>query len=265
MAMQGEVIIATYNREKELSQCLYHIEQAALKPQRVIIIDATPDYRFDYKGNLNILYKNSSEQGSSVQRNEGIECLLDNTDIVTFLDDDFYVDEDYFANLYSAFERDETLVGAGGALRRDGDFVTQNMPQNDKDVNSLYGCNMSFRVAQIGDTRFDENLKLYAFMEDWDFSYRMAQKGSMKRLWNCTGEHDRAPNKPVDDRKMGYMIVANSCYLKRKNHIYHYSDTLYYLAYICKHMCLWWQRRSRQRFLGAVQGFIKVVIKKESL
>lgn len=92
-----------------------------------------------------------------------------------------------------------------------------------------------------------------------------SQKGSMKRLWNCTGEHDRAPNKPVDDRKMGYMIVANSCYLKRKNHIYHYSDTLYYLAYICKHMCLWWQRRSRQRFLGAVQGFIKVVIKKESL
>lgn len=248
--MRGEVIIATFNRANELSRCLQKIEDGKICPERVIIVDASPVSGFHYNGKLNVLYVHTDRTGSSVQRNIGIHLLNAETEIVTFLDDDFYVDESYFENLYKAFKEDGTLIGAEGALRQDGKRIYE--PQKENIVlTSLYGCNMSYRVSKLQGIRFDENLKLYAFKEDWDFSYRMSKKGVMKRLHLCTGVHEQSQNKPVNDRKMGYMVIANDCYLKRKNKIFSYKDICYYVAYLAKHLIKGlWSKNSSERFRG---------------
>lgn len=54
--MRGEVIIATYNRERELYQCLKCIEKNTFHPNRIIIIDASASSSFAYDGQLNILW-----------------------------------------------------------------------------------------------------------------------------------------------------------------------------------------------------------------
>jgi glycosyltransferase involved in cell wall biosynthesis len=266
----GEVIIATYNREKELPVCLKHIEESTVQPKRIIIIDATPNdkfpsYSFNYNGTLNINYIRTDKSGLTVQRNIGIEKLLDETDVVTFLDDDFYVDSDYFENLYASFESDSSLAGAQGALHRDGKVIC-TLPQEDKPVKNLYGCNMSYRKSAIGNLRFDEKLKMYAFKEDWDFSYSVYEKnGKLMMLHKCKGVHDQSQDKPVNDRKMGYMVVANDCYIKRKHGIFSAKDMIFYFAYMARHLVNIYKKRSRERFIGAVKGFWNVVIMRHEL
>ena len=260
MSIYGAVIIATYNRANELKQCIEHMEKSTVFPKRIIIIDASSEkVEFSYHGKLNIDYHHVTQTGLTVQRNIGIDMLEPQTEIVTFLDDDMYVDAHYFENLYVAFQENEEMIGAEGALRIDGGRRLE-IPKCNLPLKTLYGCNMSFRYSAIAHERFDENLKLYAFKEDWDFSYRLACKGKYLKLYKCTGEHEISPKRAVNDEKMGYMWVANDCYIKRKNRIFSVACIFYYLAYMARHLLCFWKTSSRKRLKGALRAFWKVVI-----
>lgn len=264
--MKIEIIIATYCRHYELQLSLNYIEKSTRIPDRVIIVDATPEECFSYTGKLNIHYVHTDERGSTRQRNVGLEQLEPDTNIVTFLDDDMYIEKNYLENLIEAFEKDADLVGADGALRSDGGIQCKIPSENYKQV-ALYGCNMSFRKSAIEELRFDETLSEYAFMEDWDFSYSVAKNGGgyLLKLANCNGEHNRTPSGRVNDKKMGYMVIANHCYLHRKHGIFSSGDIMRYFSYILKKMLGFCKKGERERLKGACIAFWNVVILKKSL
>jgi hypothetical protein len=99
--------------------------------------------------------------GITCQRNRGMSCLIDKTDVTLFIDDDFIVGHNYFHNLERIFEQDDTIIGVNGEVIADGAssagltfeeglrFVEEhNRPPKAAPViresRGTYGCNMAF-------------------------------------------------------------------------------------------------------------------------
>ena len=83
---------------------------------------------------------------------------------------------------------------------------------------AAYGCNMAFRLSVIRAHRlaFDEALPAYGWLEDVDFSRRIARHGPLARLDGAIGVHLGVKGGRVSGRRFGYSQVANPLYLVRK-------------------------------------------------
>jgi GT2 family glycosyltransferase len=85
-------------------------------------------------------------------------------------------------------------------------------------VDNGYGCNMAVRMAAVErlGCRFDENLPLYGWLEDVDFSRRLALCGRLVRAPAACGVHLGIKRGRQSGRRLGYSQIANPVYLSRK-------------------------------------------------
>ena len=90
--MAISIIVPTYNRYESLNRLLKSIEKQKLKPNEVIIIDASENKKRVEYDNLNIKLI-SSNPSVCVQRNIGIEAAT--SDLLMFCDDDIELPNDY--------------------------------------------------------------------------------------------------------------------------------------------------------------------------
>jgi GT2 family glycosyltransferase len=158
-------------------------------------------------------------------------------DILTFLDDDFFLDHRYLAVIEDTLVRHPHVVATTGKLLADGingagltvakaKDILAGM-RGTRDVRKLtsvfnaYGCNMSLRMAPIHShqLRFDENLPLYGWYEDVEFSRQLAGYGDIVRVGNAYGVHLGAKSGRQSGVKLGYSQVANPFYLARKRSV----------------------------------------------
>jgi hypothetical protein len=81
-----------------------------------------------------------------------------------------------------------------------------------------YGCNMAFRMApiQANQLRFDENLPLYGWQEDIDFSLRQAPFGRTLKCYRLIGVHLGVKAGRTSGVRFGYSQIANPIYLINK-------------------------------------------------
>lgn len=179
-------------------------------------------------------------KGSSSQRNSGIDALADDVDIVAFFDDDFVPSRNALAGIETAFNQMSDVSGMTGVVIADGihgaGFSVEEAdarvaswdeenpgPVTDprvvgKDLVGLYGCNMAYRISAVGDTRFDERLPLYAWLEDIDFAARIP--GRMIKTDAFAGVHCGVKSgRESAGRRLGYSQVVNPWYLWRKGSI----------------------------------------------
>jgi hypothetical protein len=84
---------------------------------------------------------------------------------------------------------------------------------------ALYGCNMVLRVSAIGALRFDENLPLYGWQEDIDFTVQLSASGGLVMSETLRGVHMGVKSGRQPGAKLGYSQVANVVYLLRKRTI----------------------------------------------
>lgn len=178
-------------------------------------------------------------QGSSHQRNAIIGALTD-YDVVLFLDDDFVLAPDYVARLERLFIAVPDVALVTGNVLRDGilgpgltfedaDAIVENLPpilepESDqheaalKDVFNGYGCNMAARLQSVRrrSVTFDENLPLYAWLEDVDFSRQLASCGRIVKDRRLRGVHLGVKAGRQKGRRLGYSQIANPIYLMRK-------------------------------------------------
>jgi GT2 family glycosyltransferase len=231
--MRFGVAIATTGRAQMLAQTLPVI-QACLRPgDRLMIVGAS---EADFPADLDPgIERTISPRGSSPQRNRAIDALVGDVDAIVFFDDDFLPAPDWLETA-EAFLRARPEVsalcghvvadgihGRGfsveeglGLLRADAPSASEREGLDD-DFPS-YGCNMAFRASAIGETRFDERLKHYAWQEDADFSCRVARasRGRRMRLHRLRGVHLGVKSGRVSGRRLGYAQIANPLYLLRK-------------------------------------------------
>lgn len=164
------VVIATYNRPDRVRECLSHLAQQSITPDRIVVVDSSADNRTeravrDFPG---VQYARNPMGRGRTPESRQIGCSLTREDIVAFLDDDANAWADWLEQLLARYESSD-VGGVGGAAlngvpgereagigsiglllpdgRLTGNFAAD--PGRDVEVDHLLGANMSFRRAAI--------------------------------------------------------------------------------------------------------------------
>jgi len=171
--------------------------------------------------------------GLTKQRNAIINAARD-FDILVFFDDDFFPCARYLEIIEKAFQTNVNYQVVTGTLLADGikgqgiEPATARLiiqrdvgaptPLSSREVYNGYGCNMSVRLASVLERGvcFDENLPLYGWLEDVDFSRRVAHMGKIVRIDGARGVHLGIKIGRTTGVRLGYSQIANPIYMVRR-------------------------------------------------
>jgi GT2 family glycosyltransferase len=230
--MKITVGIATTGRREQMNLTLLELAKQTQPPTQVIICPAVEtDFDRSIEASLpypiNVVF---AGRGLTLQRNAIISACLD-TELLVFFDDDFYPSSNYLSETISLM-KDESIVMARGELLMDGAsnigvehdkavFAITNQPPLPraelaiKETYGAYGCNMIVRMKPVRDQvlRFDENLPLYGWQEDIDFSRAVSPYGRIVTSQRLTGVHLAVKSGRTSGLKFGYSQIANPLYL----------------------------------------------------
>ncbi|NHN89125.1 glycosyltransferase family 2 protein [Acetobacter conturbans] len=227
--------LATSGRAPILKSLIEELGRQSVMPSRIVVCYRNPS---DVEGVTPALVPEAElvllqgNRGLPAQRNVILDHVGD-TDIVLFLDDDFFPQQDYIRNMLDVFRSDARIVGMTGQVLEDGAIgpgltvehalprlknVSPASPDVVTDVFNTYGCNMAFRLDVIRreGVRFDERLPLYAWYEDIDFSRRLLPYGRIVRGDAAQGIHLGSKSGKTSGVRLGYSQIVNPFYLARK-------------------------------------------------
>jgi hypothetical protein len=225
------VLVATLGRAELTRQTIDRLADQTRPPDGVVVVGVgEEDVRGvdRARGTLEICL---GPRGSCAQRNHGLDLLSGRSDIVVFFDDDFLPAPDYLEQIERLLTERPDLAGLTGKLIADGIhcggfsfdqavalIAGDNPPDppRTEPIEALYGCNMALRMAMVGDVRFDENLPLYGWQEDIDFSRSVGRRGPLLSTSRLRGVHMGARGGRTSGVRFGYSQIANPFYLIRK-------------------------------------------------
>lgn len=233
--MKIAVGIASTGRPQVLDETIRVLARQSRLPDQLWICPAKPEDYEPVTGlssfPINVV---TGAVGSCAQRNLILSALA-GIDIVVFLDDDFFPADDYLEQIEILFTDSPDIVAATGrpiedgasgpgltvehglsvlakatAARSDGGHIAE--------TTGTYGCNMAFRVQPIREQNlfFDENLPLYGWQEDIDFSSRLAPCGRIVEANSLRGVHLGFKAGRTSGLRFGYSQIANPVYLVGK-------------------------------------------------
>ncbi len=246
------VIIATYNREKDLEITIKSFEKNISKICELIIVDQSTNDKtknlFNKNKNPKIKYLYSKKPSLTLARNFGIKKSSKNSKILIFLDDDVSLSKDYFDKIIEVFNKFDYAVGVSGyylpKIRIEKFenmfrklFLIENYGINTAKVYSPFGAqypsklnkiinaswipgfNMAYKKESIKNQFFDENFFRYGLAEDFEFSTRLNKiyPGGLfitpyAKIIHRVSDVERMP-KP----KLIYMNQVNHLYIQAKN------------------------------------------------
>lgn len=243
---KSSIIIPTYNRFRELQDCIHSIINQTVKPYELIIVDdgnlSEPPLEKECKAaGIRYIYHKKDTPGLTESRNAGIK--LANGNIIFFLDDDVVLFPDYIEEILKVYEADKTntVGGVGGAIAnckplnlgqrtkrmidvlfllsgfREGkvlpsgyctSFGTTNFPiKKIQEVDFLSGGVMSYRMEIFQEFSFTDKYRNYGYGEDKDFSFRVSKK--YKLFFNPKAKilHLESPKMRPDEVIAGRKLV----------------------------------------------------------
>lgn len=232
------VIVATVNRVDHLSNLINSLSEQSVRPSRVLVSAPTTEdlsqNLADYGGWVETVV---GAKGLSVQRNAALEKLDVSFDYVFFFDDDTLPRSDYIETAMSAFDAHPEAVGVTGSVILDGaargypvsfgearsalkSSWREYTPLQVVDVRSLYGCNFAVRYSAAAGLLFDDQLPLYSWLEDLDYSRRLAHRGRLMRCEQCVAvHHGSASGGRTQHVRFGYSQITNPVHLWKKGSI----------------------------------------------
>lgn len=226
--------IATNGRRPILQRAIHYLCQQTRLPDEVIIgsavqSDAVPA---EFEPTPFPIRQVHSELGLTKQRN-AIVRAAGASEILLFIDDDFFMGKDYIAEMVRVFESGTVAVATGTVvadgikgpgisfeeaeriIRREDEATP---PSGIRRIRHGYGCNMALRLPLMvaHGLTFDENLPRYGWYEDVDLMRRLAAYGEVVRSSAARGVHLGTKTGRTSGRFLGYSQVANPVYLQRK-------------------------------------------------
>jgi len=234
------VVIATYNRYKDLQECLNSIFDLKTRPHEVIVVDSdSADETKRLADSFPIKFACIKERNRQRARNIGIHMA--EGDIVAFLDDDVVVSERWLEHIVSPYAR-SGVGGVGGRVvpyGKSGNFHVRTRKEdvgkvfktglvignfdlpldNWVRVDSFIGCNMSFRkdlLLTVGG--FDENYEGTGYRDDTDLCMRVRKMG-YELIYN--------PKALVSHKFKGKKVGSEWSYWYVRNHVYFYLKNIY--------------------------------------
>jgi GT2 family glycosyltransferase len=232
--MNIHVVIATAGRPEIVARTVSLLAGQSRRADRVLVIGASPaDVASVRPVGPDLSVHVAPARGLCAQRNHGLRLSEGEADLVVFLDDDFVAADDFLASVEALFTRHADIVGATGRVIADGVTGTgftvdeglamvrsdrPGLPEERPRV-SLYGCNMVIRMSAAAGMSFDEELPLYGWQEDVDFTYRLARRGRLVWHSSLRGVHLGVKGGRTAGVRLGYSQVANILYLRAKGTI----------------------------------------------
>jgi GT2 family glycosyltransferase len=229
--MRIHIAIATTGRPDIVGKLVERLALQTRPADGVIVVGAAPADIAGIAGAIPGLEVIVAEKGLCRQRNAALDRLRGQCDVAVFFDDDFLPAHDYLRSLERLLRARPGVVGVTGRLVADGahaqpidfaeaahrlDELAERPPPTYRECSSLYGCNMAFRLEVAGEQRFDENLPLYGWWEDVDFTHRLSWSGKLVCTSQVTGIHLGARSGKTSGKRLGYSQIANIVYLSRK-------------------------------------------------
>lgn len=238
------LIVATKGRPAEVAILMKRLATQNVMPQIVIIVGSSredismvsPAASSGFETVLLV----SDVAGITFQRNEGLRWLikherLHEDSLVIFFDDDFRPADDWIQQCSGLMDGSADVVGLTGLVLADGAqsgaidedkatlFLegriapTPHWASGDqREIDSVYGCNMAFKGSVMLKCKFDENLPLYAWQEDRDMTGQVGRYGRVLFVPSCCGVHLGSKGGRTSGLRFGYSQIANMIYMFRK-------------------------------------------------
>ncbi|MDO3431084.1 glycosyltransferase [Rhizobium sp. CBN3] len=223
--------IASAGRPSILLETVDYLAGLPVQPQRLIVCVPANDDTAGLADRLDVEVILGS-RGLTSQRNSIIRAAAADTDILIFLDDDFIPAATFLARMAAVFAANPDVAIATGEVLADGVLIggldmskalqvlhtAGEGSERVTDVYNAYGCNMAVRLAPVlkHALTFDEQLPLYGWLEDVDFSRSIARYGRSVRVEGARGVHLGVRSGRQPGQRLGYSQVANPVYLIRK-------------------------------------------------
>lgn len=225
------VAIATTGRPAILAQTLERLGRQSRPADAVIVCPAREEDLDRSRMEPDIMVVRGNP-GLPAQRNTLLSAAKA-ADVLVFFDDDFFPEDTYLQATEDLFGRRTDVAMATGTVIADGILGPGLSPEEARrhldelppipaeqleDVYNGYGCNMSLRMSAVhalGIT-FDEALPLYGWLEDVDFSRRLASAGRIVRSNLLRGVHLGHKAGRASGVRLGYSQIANPLYMVRK-------------------------------------------------
>jgi GT2 family glycosyltransferase len=225
------VVVCSANRPDALAETIESLTRTQSVQPREIIVSLFDRAHAPEKITANpaVRIVVSRKQALSAQRNAAIRLVR--TPYTLFLDDDVEIAPNFIESMEKLLEAAEDVVVATGFVVVDGvrgdtgieresaraavlNYVREH---DDCECEEGYGCNLFVRTKVFERVLFDENLPLYGWLEDLDFSTNCLRHGRIIRnAGTCVG-HLGSPGGRMSGLKFGYSQIVNPYYLWRKN------------------------------------------------
>ncbi|UXN59206.1 glycosyltransferase family 2 protein [Phyllobacterium zundukense] len=223
--------IATAGRPAILLETIDYLAGLPNRPERIIVCvpDVDDAAGLGDRRDVELIV---GSRGLTCQRNRILRAAVPDTDILIFLDDDFIPAANFISRMETVFARQPDVTIATGEVLADG-IRGGGLTMSDAleiietageraelvtDVYNAYGCNMVLRLSAVIEhgLTFDEQLPLYGWLEDVDFSRSIARCGRCVRVAGARGVHLGVKSGRQPGRRLGYSQVANPAHLVRK-------------------------------------------------
>lgn len=166
----ASVVIATYRRPAFVEECLDHLERQSVTPERIVVVDASPDHetRDVVSRHPGVEYRRNQRGIGSTATSRAIGIADLDEDVVAFIDDDAFAEPDWLERLLEPYD-DPTVAAVGGRAlngqpgeehdglgsvglllpdgRLTGHFAAD--PGRLLDVDHMLGANMSVRMSVV--------------------------------------------------------------------------------------------------------------------
>jgi GT2 family glycosyltransferase len=233
--LSAAVIICSAGRPEILHETLLSVQgQKPAFPSEIIVSVASQS---DILPESSILPRVQSfvspRRGLASQRNAGLQALGSNPDIVVFLDDDVELAPDHLAAYLACFESDSSIVianapdlmrGIKGVSRNQARQCINSQPPSAPktgyrypDCRSATGSSMAFCGTLVNRIWFDENLPLYSYLEDYDFSLSCQVYGRCVMVPFAQYVHMETSVGRMSNYRRGYSEIVNPFYIASKH------------------------------------------------
>lgn len=203
--MKYSIVIVTYNRIDLLKECLYCVDQQALKATEVVLVnncstDGTAEFLDDYVRNHKYVKIITTEKnvGGSGGFELGVRSVSDNCDYVLLIDDDAMLDKDFLAEIERNMENG--VEAYSGTIRTDGKIDTshrrrlrnpvlmikEDVPEKEYEHPSFYYhlasfCGLLVSKNIINKIGFPKG-EYFIWYDDTEYSMRICQLTKIKNI-----------------------------------------------------------------------------------
>lgn len=227
------VIAASLGRAEALGHLLAHLRGQTRPVDRLVVSVVSSDDLppADLLADADVVM---GSKGLTAQRNRGLDRLRGAVDVIAFFDDDWVPSRRTIERLAQVFALWPDVAGVCGRVLADGvtgpgisydeavalverfDAEPVLPPRILCETPGLTGHNMAYRASALGGARFDENLPLYGWQEDVDFTGQILRHGRAIQTDAIAGVHRGVKGGRISGLRFGYSQIANPIYIARK-------------------------------------------------